>query len=90
MGTPAATKPATLLAWDFDWSLVEENSDTFVISRLGADSIYKAGRQRGMPWTQLMDHTLQARALHAPCHQMHGAARSALRHWKLACRLGVA
>ncbi|KAL4855681.1 putative phosphatase phospho2 [Chlorella vulgaris] len=33
MGPPAATKPATLLAWDFDWSLVEENSDTFEAAR---------------------------------------------------------
>lgn len=49
----------TLLAWDFDWSLIEENSDTWVIGQLGADEIYRKGREAGMPWTQLMDHTLR-------------------------------
>lgn len=50
---------ATLLAWDFDWSLIEENSDTLVIRLLGAEDIYRRGRAAGMPWTQLMDRTLQ-------------------------------
>lgn len=31
-----AEVPATLLVLDFDWSMVEENSDTFVVRKLGA------------------------------------------------------
>lgn len=31
-----AEVPATLLVLDFDWSMVEENSDTFVVHELGA------------------------------------------------------
>jgi pyridoxal phosphate phosphatase PHOSPHO2 len=54
----AMAPPRTLLALDFDWSLIEENSDTFVIRELGADAIYQAGRERKLPWTQLMDHVL--------------------------------
>ena len=27
--------------WDFDWSLVEENSDTWVLQRLGATAAYE-------------------------------------------------
>ncbi len=58
MGAPApsAGGPA-LLAFDFDWSLLEENSDTFVIRELGADTLYEASK--GMPWTQRMDWVLK-------------------------------
>lgn len=61
MGAPApsAGGPA-LLAFDFDWSLLEENSDTFVIRELGADALYEASK--GMPWTQRMDWVLKVGA----------------------------
>lgn len=39
---------------------VEENTDTWVLQRLGAQELYKQGRAAGTPWTQLMDHCLQA------------------------------
>ena len=29
-----------LVVWDFDWSLVEENSDTWVVHKLGADDVF--------------------------------------------------
>ncbi len=29
-----------LIVWDFDWSLIEENSDTFVIQQIGAHDIF--------------------------------------------------
>ncbi|BDA47728.1 probable pyridoxal phosphate phosphatase PHOSPHO2 [Coccomyxa sp. Obi] len=50
----------TLVVFDFDWSLVEENSDTWVLDQLGATHIFKRLKATGMPWTQLMDASLLA------------------------------
>ena len=48
-----------LVVWDFDWSLVNENSDTYLIERLDSSSrrIMKMVDQResSMGWTELMD-----------------------------------
>eukprot|EP00887_Chlorella_sp_A99_P005678 scaffold1.g5678.t1 len=53
----------TLCIWDFDWSMVEENSDTWVIDQIGAHDIYTHLREsQGLPWTRLMDATLSAAA----------------------------
>ncbi|PRW32627.1 inorganic pyrophosphatase 3 [Chlorella sorokiniana] len=52
----------TLLCWDFDWSLIEENTDTWVLQQLGADAFYRAGRQAGTQWTRLMDECLEKAA----------------------------
>jgi len=63
-----------LVVWDFDWSLVNENSDTYVIERLDPSGRIWADAEkklrRGTEWTPLMDwalgqlhdagHTLQA------------------------------
>ena len=35
----------TLFAWDFDWTLVNENSDPWVITKLGADDIFEESIQ---------------------------------------------
>lgn len=59
-----AAPPPTLVIWDFDWSLINENSDTFVVrelapalhaemSRLASSDAFGPGR-----WTDLMDHVL--------------------------------
>ncbi|CAL8471813.1 g11355 [Coccomyxa elongata] len=48
----------TLVVFDFDWSLVEENSDNWVLDCLGATDIFKRLKATGMPWTQLMDASL--------------------------------
>ncbi|KAL4421430.1 hypothetical protein ABPG75_010721 [Micractinium tetrahymenae] len=56
----SAARGPTLLAFDFDWSLLEENSDTFVIRELGADALFEASK--GMPWTQRMDWVLKEAA----------------------------
>ena len=52
-----------LVVWDFDWSLVNENSDTWVIERLDSSgSIWAAAeaklRQNEMGWTELMGWAL--------------------------------
>lgn len=47
-----------LVVLDFDWSLVEENSDTWVLQQLGASDIFEQLLAEGRPWTQLMDEAL--------------------------------
>ncbi|CAL5221062.1 g3185 [Coccomyxa viridis] len=49
-----------LVVLDFDWSLVEENSDTWVLHQLGASHIFEGLLSQGLPWTQLMDCALHA------------------------------
>jgi pyridoxal phosphate phosphatase PHOSPHO2 len=58
-----STTPKPLVVWDFDWSLVDENTDTYVIERCDpSQRTWEAGRQmlacgeRG--WTELMDWAL--------------------------------
>ena len=38
----------TLVVFDFDWSLVEDNSDTWVLDQLGATDIFKRLKATGM------------------------------------------
>ena len=33
---PAPTQERVLAVWDFDWTMVEDNSDTWVVEQLGA------------------------------------------------------
>ena len=53
---------ATLLVWDFDWSLVNENTDTFVVQQLDpSGEVWRNGKQKmqqGVGWTELMDWAL--------------------------------
>lgn len=37
-----------MVVFDFDWSLVEENSDTWVLDQLGATEIFKQLKATGM------------------------------------------
>ena len=37
---------------DFDWSLVEENSDTWVLDQLGAASLFSKLRAAGEVWPE--------------------------------------
>eukprot|EP00891_Asterochloris_glomerata_P002074 jgi/Astpho2/2074/Aster-x1034 len=49
-----------LLTLDFDWTMVEENSDTFVLQQVGAGDSFLRLQTEGLPWTQLMDASLLA------------------------------
>ena len=53
---------ATLLVWDFDWSLINENTDTFVVQQLDpSGDVWRRGKQKmqqGVGWTELMDWAL--------------------------------
>lgn len=66
-----APKSGTLVVWDFDWSLINENSDTYVLEQLDPavnDKMEAKLRQGGMGWTQLMDWSVGelAAAGHTP------------------------
>jgi hypothetical protein len=43
----------TLIVFDFDWSLIDCNSDTWVVDKLGAME-RMTSFQGTLPWTQLM------------------------------------
>ena len=51
-----------LLVWDFDWSLINENTDTFVVQQLDpSGDVWRRGKQKmqqGVGWTELMDWAL--------------------------------
>jgi hypothetical protein len=42
-----ASKNRTLVVCDFDWSLVEENSDTWVLAKLGATDVFQRLKATG-------------------------------------------
>ena len=53
--------PPLLLVWDFDWSLINENSDTYVLKLDASGALRSAIEQRlddGAEWTPLMDWLL--------------------------------
>ena len=59
----AGTSGRCLIVWDFDWSLVNENSDTWVIEQLDPsgrvwNEVEAKLRAGEMQWTQLMDWAL--------------------------------
>jgi len=45
----------TLIIWDFDWSLVNENSDTFIVNQFHLGRDMKKLYQEDIPWTTIMD-----------------------------------
>ena len=48
------------VVWDFDWTLINENSDTFIVDRISHDARLEMKELRKrMGWTQLMDHMMQ-------------------------------
>ena len=60
---PQEAEPTpALVVWDFDWSLVNENTDTFVIEQLDAAVMQqtetKCRTSHSRRWTQLMDWAL--------------------------------
>jgi 2,3-diketo-5-methylthio-1-phosphopentane phosphatase len=54
----SAARP-DLVVWDFDWSMINENSDTYIIQELDpSGAVWEAARQKhaeDMEWTLLMD-----------------------------------
>eukprot|EP00884_Botryococcus_braunii_P023000 jgi/Botrbrau1/9384/Bobra.0252s0009.2 len=47
-----------LLVCDFDWSLAEENSDTWALEALGMGEAFRGPDLASLPWTQRMDAAL--------------------------------
>jgi pyridoxal phosphate phosphatase PHOSPHO2 len=67
-----------LVVWDFDWSLINENSDTYVVHQLDPSGrIWNAAERKlrgGIGWTELMDWAVGE--LHAAGHApsaIHGS-----------------
>lgn len=53
---------ALLVVWDFDWTLINENSDTYVIDRCGGAEATQKMKElggMGMLWTERMSTMLQ-------------------------------
>lgn len=71
-----ANSDSCLVVWDFDYSLIDANSDTFVVKQLAPtlhDSIDQLYRERfSGQWTALMDHLL------GRLSSEHGVGREAL------------
>lgn len=44
-GMGGGLQAAQLVVWDFDWSMVNENSDTWVIDRIGARHVFDSLKQ---------------------------------------------
>eukprot|EP00435_Cladocopium_sp_Y103_P007505 s3721_g2.t1 len=51
------TKEKVLLVWDYDWSLINTNSDTFVVEMLHPELMERFDSPMG--WTQLMDQQVK-------------------------------
>uniref|UniRef100_A0A7S1B5K1 Uncharacterized protein n=1 Tax=Corethron hystrix TaxID=216773 RepID=A0A7S1B5K1_9STRA len=53
--------PSKIVFWDFDWSLVNENTDEFVIKKCGDEDLLSEmyTLARTTQWTELMDHMLE-------------------------------
>uniref|UniRef100_K3WZN6 Uncharacterized protein n=1 Tax=Globisporangium ultimum (strain ATCC 200006 / CBS 805.95 / DAOM BR144) TaxID=431595 RepID=K3WZN6_GLOUD len=67
---PSAHAPSVLVVFDYDWSLVNENSDTFVFRQLHPallETLAERYRLLQPPsWTKLMDELLRDLALQQP------------------------
>ncbi|KAJ0403096.1 hypothetical protein ATCC90586_001274 [Pythium insidiosum] len=49
----------TLVVFDYDWSLINENSDTWIFRQLSPELLEEVARRRSSgSWTQLMDEML--------------------------------
>ncbi|CAK9211661.1 unnamed protein product [Sphagnum troendelagicum] len=55
-----------MIVLDFDWTLLDCNSDTWVVEKLGASALMNS-LHRTLPWTQLMDRMMK---------ELHDAGRS--------------
>ncbi|GAQ84264.1 HAD-superfamily hydrolase protein [Klebsormidium nitens] len=55
-----------LVIFDFDWTLIDDNSDTYVVEQLGAGDLMLSLRKE-LPWTQLMDRMM---------HELHLRGRT--------------
>jgi len=54
-GPKAIRADRVLYLWDFDWSMIEENSDTALVDLLGVRDVFERETGRGRQWTTVMD-----------------------------------
>ncbi|GBG88355.1 hypothetical protein CBR_g47053 [Chara braunii] len=56
-GSAVIPVPDTVVIFDFDWTMIDGNSDTFVVKQLGAKDVLEERDKFG--WTQLMDMAMK-------------------------------
>eukprot|EP00904_Undaria_pinnatifida_P013007 jgi/Undpi1/8837/HiC_scaffold_25.g11299.m1 len=62
-GATTSTCGSVLVVWDFDWSLVNENSDTWVVKQLGDELMPKfrsLRKEEQLGWTQIMNRQMRS------------------------------
>jgi pyridoxal phosphate phosphatase PHOSPHO2 len=59
--TTTTSTAKTLVVWDFDWTLINENSDTWLIKQLGGTEEYQhvMSRRKELSWTSLMAYAYE-------------------------------
>ena len=60
-----------LVVFDFDWSLVEENSDTWVLQKLGGLNIFKRLQSHGIVSFGIL---IDCMYMYDRCHDFAGIA----------------
>jgi pyridoxal phosphate phosphatase PHOSPHO2 len=51
-----------LVVWDFDWSLVNENSDVYIVQQLAPDLMpeFSQLKAQGLGWTQIVAKQMES------------------------------
>jgi hypothetical protein len=69
-------KPSVLVVWDFDWSLINENSDTYIVEQFSAElhesMVRGEVREKYPQWTNRMAECFRQ------LHQAHNAKQTEL------------
>lgn len=63
MTTKIQQKQVRVVIWDYDWTLINDNSDTWIVKQLSQKEYDRQTQLEGTPeyqgqWTKMMDHTL--------------------------------
>ncbi|CAM9659271.1 unnamed protein product [Ascophyllum nodosum] len=61
--TIPVARPSVLVVWDFDWSLVNENSDSWVVEQLGEEltpEFRRLQEEEHLGWTQIMSRQMRS------------------------------
>ena len=57
-GATAMEQPLAAVVWDFDWSLVNENSDTWIFQQLGSPATNEIMKRKHIQWTRRCDQAI--------------------------------
>jgi hypothetical protein len=75
MRITVAREMVECVVWDFDWSMIDENSDTFIIKEVDPDTHSKMRekefRERFPVWTDLMAECFRIVRQEKSCMKIH-------------------